>query len=122
MSAVARYRFVLIVSILLNLAVAFFIILTPDRFTHLLNQPAAFPATCPRHCGFHLLAINGLYLPGFWSPLQHRWPNWCGIVIRVTFALFFLSQGDGFVPMAIYDGASGAALLLTYLPAVRSAR
>ena len=121
MSAVARYRFVLIVSIVLNVAVAFFIIFAPGTFTSLLNQPDAFPATWPRHWGFQLLAINGLYLPGFWNPLRHRWPNWCGIVIRATFAFFFFSQGDGFVPMAIYDGASGAALLLTYLPALKSA-
>ncbi len=60
-------------------------------------------------------------MPGFWKPVQHRWPNWCGIVIRFTFALFFLSQGDGFVMMALYDGASGLALLLTYIPVVRSA-
>jgi len=32
--------------------------------------------------------------------------NWCGIVIRLSFALFFVSQGDGFVPMGIYDGLS----------------
>jgi hypothetical protein len=42
-------------------------------------------------------------------------------VIRGVFALFFVSQGDGFVPMAIYDGTSGLALLLAYLPVVRSA-
>lgn len=122
MSAIKRYRFVLMVSIGLNVAVGFFIMFAPDGFTNLLNQPEAFPKAWPRHWGFQLLAINALYLPGFWNPLQHRWPNWCGIVIRFTFALFFLSQGDGFVPMGIYDGASGVALLLTYLPVVRSAR
>jgi len=36
------------------------------------------------------------------------------------FALFFFSQGDGFVPMGIYDGLSGLLLLATYLPALRS--
>ena len=35
---------------------------------------------------------------------------------------FFFTQGDGFVPMGIYDGASGLLLLLTYLPVVRTAR
>jgi hypothetical protein len=49
----------------------------------------------------------------------NRWPNWCGIVIRLLFALFFFSQGDGFVPMGIYDGLSGLALLFTYLPVVK---
>src|SRR5687767_15801647 len=119
--AITRYRAVLIVSIVLNVAVGFFIMFAPDSFTSLLNQPEAFPKAWPRHWGFQLLAINGLYLPGFWNPLQHRWPNWCGIVIRFTFALFFLSQGDGFVPMALYDGASGLALLLTYLPVIKAA-
>jgi hypothetical protein len=120
-AAITRYRVVLMVSIVLNVGVAFFIIFTPDAFTNLLNQPDAFPSTWPRHWGFQLLAINGLYLPGFRNPLLHRWPNWSGIVIRSTFALFFLSQGDGFVPMGIYDGTSALALLFTYIPVVRSA-
>jgi hypothetical protein len=119
--AIRRYRAVLIVSIVLNVAVGFFIMFAPDAFTGLLNQPDAFPTAWPRHWGFQLLAINALYMPGFWDPLRHRWPNWCGIVIRGVFALFFVSQGDGFVPMAIYDGTSGLALLLAYLPVVRSA-
>jgi len=42
-----------------------------------------------------------------------------GIVIRLTFAAFFLSQGDGFTPMGIYDGMSGLLLLITYLPVTR---
>jgi len=120
-TAIRRYRVVLMVSIVLNVIVAFYIMLMPDAFTSLLNQPEAFPKTWPRHWGFQLLAINGLYLPGFWNPVRHRWPNWSGIVIRATFALFFFSQGDGFIPMALYDGASGLALLLTYIPVVKSA-
>jgi hypothetical protein len=120
-SAITRYRVVLMLSIVLNVAVAFFIIMRPDGFTSLLHQPEAFPNTWPRHWGFQLLAINGLYLPGFWNPAGQRWPNWSGIVIRITYALFFLSQGDGFVPMGIYDGLSGLALLFTYLPVVRGA-
>jgi hypothetical protein len=120
-TAIARYRFVLMTSIVLNVAVGFYIMFAPGSFTNLLHQPDAFPATWPRHWGFQLLAINGLYMPGFWDPLKNRWPNWCGIVIRVTFALFFLSQGDGFVPMALYDGTSGVLLLATYLPVVRNA-
>ena len=121
MTAIKRYRVVLMTSIVLNIAVGFYIMFTPESFTSLLNQPDAFPSTWPRHWGFQLLAINGLYLPGFWNPLEQRWPNWLGILIRITFALFFFSQGDGFTPMGIYDGVSGLALLLTYLPVVRSA-
>jgi hypothetical protein len=120
--AVRRYRFVLMVSIVLNVAVAFFIIFQPDTFTSLLQQPDAFPKTWPRHWGYQLLAINGLYLPGYWDPVQQRWPNWMGILIRITFALFFFSQGDGFVPMGIYDGISGVLLLATYVPVVRARR
>jgi hypothetical protein len=120
-SSVTRYRVVLMVSIVLNVAVAFFIIFLPDAFTSLLHQPDAFPTTWPRHWGFQLLAINGLYLPGFRDPLRNRWPNWSGIVIRITFALFFLSQGDGFVAMGIYDGTSALALLITYVPVVKGA-
>lgn len=121
-NVIKRYRVVLMVSIVLNIAVGIFIMFRPDAFTSLLNQPEAFPDTWPRHWGFQLLAINGLYMPGFWNPLLHRWPNWSGIVIRGAFALFFFSQGDGFVPMGIYDGASALALLFTYIPVVRSAR
>ena len=118
--SITRYRFMLMTSIVLNVAVAFFIIFTPDAFTNLLHQPDAFPDTWPRHWGFQLLAINGLYVPGYRDPVRNRWPNWCGIVIRVTFALFFFTQGDGFVPMGLYDGASALVLMLTYIPVVRS--
>ena len=121
-NAIRRYRFVLMASIVLNVAVAFFIIFSPDGFTNLLQQPDAFPKAWPRHWGFQLLAINGLYLPGFRDPVRNRWPNWCGIGIRIVFARFFFSQGDGFVPMGIYDGLSGLLLLATYLPALRSVK
>jgi len=114
-----RYRVVLFMSIVLNLAVGIFILIWPDRFTALVGQPDAFPKTWPRHWGAQLWAINLLYLPGYWNPLEHRWPNWMGIGIRLAFSLFFFSQGDGFVPMGIYDGLSGLALLFTYLPLVR---
>jgi hypothetical protein len=67
-----------------------------------------------------LWAIDFLYLPGLRDPQTQRWPNWCGIVIRLTFSLFFLTQGDGFTPMGIYDGVSGLMLLATYVPVVRS--
>ena len=113
------YRVVLFLSIALNLIVGTFILFLPDSFTSLLSQPDAFPKTWPRHWGAQLWAINLLYLPGYWEPAVNRWPNWMGIAIRLTFAAFFLSQGDGFVPMGIYDGASGVALLLTYLPVTR---
>lgn len=119
--AIGRYRVVLMASIVLNVAVGFYIMFLPDSFTSLLNQPEAFPKAWPRHWGYQLLAINGLYLPGFWDPVRNRWPNWMGIGIRITFALFFFSQGDGFVPMGIYDGISGLLLLATYLPVVKSA-
>jgi hypothetical protein len=118
--AIRRYRFVLMASIVLNVAVGFYIMFLPDAFTSLLNQPEAFPKAWPRHWGYQLLAINGLYLPGYWDPVRNRWPNWMGIAIRLTFALFFFSQGDGFVPMGIYDGISGLLLLATYLPVATS--
>ena len=118
---VKLYRLVLITSIVLNLTVGVFILLWPDAFASFLNQPEPFPKTWPRHWGAQLLAINMLYMPGYWDPRAHRWPNWLGIVIRLSFGLFFYSQGDGFVPMAIYDGASGVALLVTYLRVGRNA-
>jgi hypothetical protein len=120
-SAVRLYRAVLVVSIVLNVVTAFFIIFAPDAFTELLNQPVASPKAWPRHWGFQLIAINALYLPGLRDPVGHRWPNWCGIGIRLIFASFFFSQGDGFVPMGIYDGTSGLVLLATYLLVVRRA-
>ena len=92
-----------------------------ERFTALLHQPDPMPQTWPRHWGAQLWAINFLYLPGYRDPLVHRWPNWCGIGIRIFFALFFFSQGDGFIPMGIWDGISGLLLLFTYLPVARSA-
>ena len=120
--AVKVYRVVLMLSILLNMAVGVFILLLPDAFTSMLGQPAATPDTWPRHWGAQLLAINLLYLPGFRDPVGHQWPNWLGIGIRLSFALFFFTQGDGFVPMGLYDGASGLLLLLTYLPVVKKTR
>jgi hypothetical protein len=120
-TSVKLYRAVLISSIVLNMAVGVLIMIWPDAFTNQLGQPEAFPDTWPRHWGWQLLAINALYLPGYWDPVVNRWPNWCGIVIRLSFSLFFFSRGDGFVPMAWYDGLSGLALLVTYLPVVKRA-
>ena len=120
-SAVKVYRALLTLSIASNLLVGVIIFFWPDSFTSFAGQPEAFPKAWPRHWGMQLWAINFLYLPGYWNP-QNRWPNWCGIVIRLSFALFFFSQGDGFVPMGIYDGLSGLALLFTYLPVVRQPR
>ena len=118
--AVKLYRGVLILSIVLNMAVGVFILLLPEAFTSMLGQPTATPDTWPRHWGAQLLAINLLYMPGFRDPVGHQWPNWLGIGIRLSFALFFFMQGGGFVPMGIYDGASGLLLLLTYLPVVKN--
>ena len=118
--AVKLYRGVLILSIVLNMAVGVFILLLPEAFTSMLGQPTATPDTWPRHWGAQLLAINLLYMPGFRDPVGHQWPNWLGIGIRLSFALFFFTQGGGFVPMGIYDGASGLLLLLTYLPVVKN--
>jgi hypothetical protein len=120
-TSVKLYRAVLIISIVMNMAVGVLIMIWPDAFTNQVGQPEAFPDTWPRHWGWQLLAINGLYLPGYWDPVVNRWPNWCGIVIRLSFSLFFFSQGDGFVPMAWYDGLSGLALLVTYVPVVKRA-
>src|SRR5262245_63192056 len=121
MNKVKLYRLVLLLSIISNLVVGVIIFVSPDSFTSFAGQPNAFPDTWPRHWGAQLWAINFLYLPGYRDPLKHRWPNWMGIVIRLTFAVFFFSQGDGFVPMGIWDGVSGLLLLFTYLPVVRSA-
>jgi hypothetical protein len=120
-SSLKLYRAVLITSIVMNMAVGVLIMIWPDAFTNQLGQPEAFPDTWPRHWGWQLLAINALYLPGYWDPAVNRWPNWCGIVIRLSFALFFFSRGDGFVPMAWYDGLSGLALLVTYLRVAKHA-
>jgi hypothetical protein len=121
MNKVKVYRAVLLLSIISNLVVGVIIFVTPDTFANFAGQPEAFPKTWPRHWGAQLWAINFLYLPGYRDPLRHRWPNWMGIVIRLTFAVFFFSQGDGFIPMGIWDGISGLLLLFTYLPVARSA-
>ncbi len=119
---VAIYRVVLFLSIVFNIFIAILILFWPDAFTNAVGQPDAFPKTWPRHWGAQLIVINILYLPGYWEPIKHRFPNWTGIATRLTFALFFFSQGDGFVPMGLADGAWGLALLFTYLPVTRAAR
>jgi hypothetical protein len=116
MNAVRRYKLLLLVSIALNLMVGVIIFVSPDTFTRFAGQPDAFPKAWPRHWGMQLWAIDFLYVPGYLDPQRNRWPNWCGIVIRLTFSLFFLSQGDGFTPMGIYDGVSGLLLLAAYWP------
>ena len=121
MDKIKLYRAVLLLSIVMNLVVGVIIFVSPDSFTSFAGQPEAFPKTWPRHWGAQLWAINFLYLPGYRDPLRNRWPNWTGIVIRLTFSLFFFSQGDGFIPMGIYDGISGLLLLFTYLPVARQA-
>ena len=119
MSKLKLYRFVLFVSIAMNLIVGVIIFVSPDTFTNFAGQPMATPSTWPRHWGMQLWAINFLYFPGYKDPVAYRWPNWCGIVIRLVFAAFFFTQGDGFNVMGLYDGTSGVLLLLTYLPLVR---
>jgi hypothetical protein len=118
-SEVKRYRLVLFISIALNMAAGVFLLFAPEVFARLLGQPDPSPRTWPSHWGAQLLAINLLYVPGYQAPREHRWPNWLGIGIRLSFALFFFLQGDGFVPMGIYDGLSGLALLATYVPVTR---
>ena len=113
------YQALLAFSIVSNLIVGVIIFLWPDSFTSFAGQPEAFPKTWPRHWGMQLWAINLLYLPGYWNPAVNRWPNWVGIGVRLTFSAFFFMRGDGFVPMGIYDGLSGLALLFTYLPVVK---
>ena len=119
MDPVRRYRAFLLLSIVMNLTVGVIIFLSPDTFTRFAGQPDAFPKAWPRHWGMQLWAIDVLYLPGFWDPRANRWPNWCGIVIRLTFSLFFFSQGGGFMPMGIYDGVSGLLLAAMYWPVIR---
>jgi len=122
MTSAKLYKALLLLSIVSNLAVGLIIFMAPDAFTRFAGQPDAFPKAWPRHWGMQLWAIDFLYLPGYWDPQTQRWPNWCGIVIRLTFAAFFFSQGDGFTPMGIWDGVSGLVLLAAYLPVARSAR
>jgi hypothetical protein len=117
--AVKRYRLVLCLSIVANLAVGVIILFWPDAFTNFAGQPLASPKAWPRHWGMQLWAINLLYLPGYKHPVENRYVNWLGIGIRFVFAAFFFTQGDGFIPMGIYDGLSGIALLVMYLPVVQ---
>jgi hypothetical protein len=121
-NAVKTYRTMLAVSVIANLIVGVIVFGWPDAFAAFAGQPEAFPKTWPRHWGMQLWAINFLYLPGLWNPERNRWPNWMGIVIRFAFSAFFLSQGDGFTPMGIYDGVSGLLLLMAYLPVTRVTR
>ena len=102
-SDLKRYRIVLFISIVLNLVFVIIILFSPDSFKLFEGQPEAFPKTWPRHWGMQLWAINLLYLPGYWNPVENRWPNWIGIGVRLVFASFFFTQGDGFIPMGIYD-------------------
>jgi hypothetical protein len=118
--AVARYRFTLAISIALNMLVAVVILFWPSTFADILNQPPPSPTTWPSHWGAQLIAINLLYLPGYWQPLTHRWPNYLGIAIRLSFAVFFFTQGDGFFWMGVYDGLFGILLGLTYWSVLRA--
>ncbi len=117
---VQTYKRVLQVSIVLNILIGIFILIWPYHYADFLNMPEPYPATWPRHWGAQLIAINVLYIPGYVAPLRHRFPNVVGIIIRLTFALFFFTQGDGFIWMGIYDGLFGLALLLTYRSALRA--
>jgi hypothetical protein len=118
--SVVVYRIVMGISISANIAVGIFIFLQPDRFASVLGQPLATPATWPRHWGAQLIAINLLYLPGWADPIRNRYVNYLGIGIRLLFALFFFSQGNGFIGMGIYDASFGLLLLVTYLRVPRA--
>ncbi|MBZ5617981.1 MAG: hypothetical protein LAQ69_04490 [Acidobacteriia bacterium] len=113
--SVTIYQTVMGISIVLNILVGIFILFAPDTFAALLGQPRPSPETWPRHWGAQLIAINLLYLPGLSDPIRNRFVNYLGILIRLSFALFFFTQGRGFVTMGIYDGTFGLSLLATYL-------
>jgi hypothetical protein len=118
--SVVVYRTVMGISIVLNIVVGIFILLQPDSFASLLGQPRPSPGTWPRHWGAQLIAINLLYLPGWADPVRNRYVNYLGIAIRLLFALFFFSQGEGFTTMGIYDASFGLLLLVTYLRVPRA--
>ena len=113
--SITVYRVALGISIVLNILVGIFILVSPDAFAAVLRQPQPSPETWPRHWGAQLIAINLLYMPGFADPVRNRYVNYLGIIIRLSFAVFFFTQGDGFVPMGVYDGTFGLVLLATYL-------
>jgi hypothetical protein len=119
---VATYKTALMISIVANILVGFFILLRPESFADLLGQPRPYPDTWPRHWGWQLIAINLLYLPGFADPVRNRYQNYLGILIRLSFALFFFSRGDGFIGMGVYDGLFGLLLAFTYWRVVRAHR
>jgi hypothetical protein len=119
-SRLAIYKRVLKISILLNLVIGVFIFCRPDAYTMLLNMPDAYPATWPRHWGAQLIAINLLYLPGLWFPIENRYPNVLGVLIRISFAIFFFTQGGGFLWIGLYDGFFGLLLGWTYWRAWRA--
>ena len=119
-NTLATYRRILMISILLNLLIGAFILISPATYAAMLNMPEAFPATWPRHWGAQLIAINLLYLPGLLSPIGYRYPNILGILIRLTFAVFFFTQGGGFIWMGLYDGLFGCLLGWTYWRAWRA--
>jgi hypothetical protein len=113
--SITVYRVALGISIVLNILVGIFILVSPDTFAAVLRQAQPSPETWPRHWGAQLIAINLLYMPGFADPVRNRYVNYLGIIIRLSFAVFFFTQGRSFATMGIYDGTFGLGLLATYL-------
>lgn len=108
------YRLLLAASIVLDILIGLAALIWPVWLARLLAQPEPFPDAWLQAFGLALIGMSLLYVQGWNNPTFYRWPNWAGILIRLTLALFFLSQGQGFLPLAVWEASWGLVLLVAY--------
>jgi hypothetical protein len=108
------YRRLLTFCLAIDVLLGLFAVLAPSDFASLLGQPEPFPEAWTRAWGAILVGASLLCLAGRGNPTFYRWPNWGGIALRLVLAVLFLLQGPGFLPLALWEAASGALLLIAY--------
>jgi len=108
------YKVLFAVSILGDLAVAFWCIFNPAGFAHAVFHADPHPAAWPRLWGATLLGLQFLYWPGLRNPLFYRWPNWSSIAIKFFMAIVFLASGRLLYTFAAWDFGFGVILLVAY--------
>jgi hypothetical protein len=106
----SRYRRIVILSLVVQVGLGLFALISPDALVHLFRLPHPYDMDWPRAWGALLVLMAAFYVPGMREPVRWRWSNILGIVGRAGMAIVYLILGGGFVWFALIE--AGLALLL----------
>jgi hypothetical protein len=108
------YRVLFLISIIVNVIASLWCIFNPVGFAQLMLQIDPYPQTWPRVFGAIVLGLQLVYVPGLRNPLFYRWPNWSSIAIKFFMGIIFLTAGNSFYLLALWEFVIGVILLIAY--------